>query len=95
MMGIWKMVAQAKVYFGQASLYLSAANFILLLATVKQSYNIQFSAWILVPIGLLGTLLIGWIDYRFVLWHQQEHANKMNDIKEQLDRIESKLEKLK
>jgi UDP-N-acetylmuramyl pentapeptide phosphotransferase/UDP-N-acetylglucosamine-1-phosphate transferase len=86
-------LAQMKVYFGQASLYLSAANFILLLAAVKQSYNINFSAWILVPVGIVVTMLVGWIDYTFILKHQQEHTNKMNDIKDQLDRIEKMFEK--
>jgi hypothetical protein len=91
-MKVFEWIAQLKVYFGQASLYLSGANFILLLAAVKQSYALPFSAWFLIPVGIFVTIGVGWLDYTFILKHQQEHTNKMNDIKDQLDRIEKRLE---
>lgn len=88
---IFKALAKMKVYFSGASLYLSGANFILLLATVKQSYSLPFSGWWLVPIGGVVAIGVGWLDYTFILKHQQEHTNKQNDIKDQLDRIERRL----
>lgn len=90
-MKILNNIAKLKVYFGGASLYLSIINFILLLATFKLTYHIDVSAYFIVPIGLAFTLLLGWLDYKFILKPQQIYTNKTNDIKEQLDRIEEKI----
>lgn len=87
-------LAEFKVYFSSASMYLSIINFILLLATFKLTYGINISAFILVPIGFLFVLLVGFLDYKLILSHQSKHINKKNDLKNQLNRVEDKLDKL-
>ena len=62
-----------------------------MLATFKRSYGITISAYIIVPVGFLGTIIIGWLDYNYIRKYENEHQNKMNDIKEQLNRIEENL----
>lgn len=91
---IFLSVAKVKVYFSSAGLYLSIVNFLLILATFKITYNIQVSAYILVPVGFLLILIVGFIDYKFILKHQNKHFNKQNDLKRQLNRIENKLNKI-
>jgi hypothetical protein len=88
------LIAQTKVYFSNAGIYLSIANFIMILATFKLAYKISISAYILVPAGFLLVLLIGYLDYRLIFLKQTQHINKRNDIKHQLNRIEKKLEQL-
>lgn len=85
------VIAQIKVYFAGASLYISVINFLLIMATFKQLYRIEVSAFVVVPAGLAITIFIGFIDYKYIRRHENEHQNKMNDLKEQLDRIEAKL----
>ena len=91
---LFNFVAQIKVYFSNAGIYLSIANFIMLLATFKLAYNINISAYILIPIGFMAALLIGYLDYKLIFLKQTEHINKRNDIKIQLNRIEKKLEQI-
>jgi len=88
------LIARFKVYFSSAGLYLSIANFLMILATFKLTYNIKISAYILVPIGFLGVILLGFLDYMLILKYQTKHSNKKNSLKHQLDRIEEKLDEL-
>lgn len=85
------VIARCKVYFSSASLYLSVLNFLLVLGTFKQAYGIPLSAWVMIPVGFAGTILVGYLDYRFIRRAETEHANRQNDLKEQLDRIEARL----
>jgi len=87
-------IAKLKVYFSSASLYLNIINFVLILATFKLTYGINISAYILVPIGFIIVLFIGFLDYKLILSYQSKHLNKKNDLKKQLDRIEEKLEEI-
>ena len=89
---MFNAIAKLKVYFSRAGMYISILNFLMLLATFKLSYNIQISAIIIIPLGLIFTLIIGWIDYKLVMVHEMEHVNKQNDIKTQLNIIQKKLE---
>ena len=91
---IFNLIAHIKVYFSNAGIYLSIANFVMILATFKLAYNINISAYALVPIGFVMVLIVGWVDYRFIFLKQTQHINKRNDIKHQLDRIEKKIEEL-
>jgi hypothetical protein len=92
--GVFDLFAKFKVYFGSAAFYLSFVNFILILATFKVSYNIDISAFVLVPLGFFLVLIIGFVDYRVILSRQISHSNKKNDLKSQLDRVEKKLDDL-
>lgn len=87
-------IARFKVYFSSAGLYLSIINFLMILATFKLTYKINISAYILVPLGFIGVLLLGYLDYILILKHQTKHSNKKNNLKHQLDRIEKKLDEL-
>lgn len=88
-------IAKIKIYFGSSALYLSIINFIMILATFKATYNINISAYYIVPIGFVGVIIMGWLDYTLIAKHQIKYANKKNDIKAQLNRLEDKINKLK
>lgn len=84
-------LAKLKVYFLRAGTYVNIINFLLILATFKLTYSINISSFIVVPIGFLIVLLVGYIDYKIIMKNEIEHTNKQNDIKIQLDRIENML----
>jgi len=85
---IGKQIGETKVYFVGASVYLNIINFILLLLASNKLYEMGFSPLIVVPIGFLLVILLGYIDYKFVLKHQLAHINRQNNIKKQLNRVE-------
>lgn len=87
-------IAKFKVYFSSAGLYLSVVNFLMILATFKLTYGIDISAFILVPLGFIGVIILGYLDYILILKYQTKHSNKKNDLKHQMNRIEKKLDKL-
>ena len=75
------------VYYSGVAPYISIVNFSLILATFKQTFNLQVSAYVIVPIGILGALLVGYIDYKLLLPHRLARANKQNDIKGDVNEI--------
>jgi hypothetical protein len=87
--------AKLKSYFAFSGIYISMINFSLIIATFKATYDIDVSVFIIIPLGFLTILFIGFMDYNFVFYHQTKHVNKKNDIKIQLDRIEKQLEDMK
>lgn len=87
-------IARFKVIFSSASFYISVLNFALILATFKKTYNIPISAYVIIPLGLISLLIIGLVDYIFILRKQSAMINKKNNIKSQLDRVEKKIDKL-
>ena len=92
---MFNILARFKVYFSRASIYISLLNFLMILATFKLTYNINVSAIIIVPLGMLFTFFIGWLDYNLVMKHEIKHNNKQNNIKTQLDYIQKQLEEIK
>ena len=91
----FEKLANIKVYFGRIGAYLSVINFLMILATFKLSYNIPISAYVIIPIGMIFAILIGYADYRFIMKYEIEHSNKQNNIKKQLDKIQKLLEEKK
>lgn len=91
MQTIGKFIGQSKVYFVGASVYLNIMNFIMLLLASNKLYMMGFSPLMVVPIGFLGVIFLGYLDYKVVLKHQLAHFNRMNNIKMQLNRIEDKI----
>jgi len=85
---IFTYIAKMKIYMGNVGIYLGMLNFVLLLATFKEVYDINISILILTSIGLLGIIIIGYLDYNYIFLKQTIYTNKRNDIKTQLDRIE-------
>lgn len=90
-MNLIKKLVPLKVYMNRSSSYVSIINFAMLFATFKKTYNINISSFILIPIGFIITLFIGYIDYKFILAKEIQHNNKQNNIKHQLNKIEKKL----
>ncbi len=88
-----KILAKYKVYFGGASLYLSVINFLLAISTVTRLYNINISIWLMIPLGFCGTIFIGWLDYKLIRRYENEHSNRVNDIREYIEKIDIKMDK--
>ncbi len=88
---MFNLLAKIKVYYSRAGIYVSVLNFLMILATFKITYDIQVSAIIIVPIGLLFTLGVGLMDYKLVMKHEIVHSNKQNNIKKQLDEIQKQI----
>ncbi len=93
----------AKVYMARTSSYLSLINtamiFFLFLSNLeKYNIDIDIRMWLipLFVLGLLGMLLFGYLEYRFLFRQEQKTTQSknpyLNDIVERLDRIEKKLE---
>ena len=91
---IFKNIARAKVYVVRSSSYLSILNFTMIIATFKATYNINISNFVLVPCGITAGLFMGYLDYILILRHEIEINNKKNNVKEQIDLIEKKIDQL-
>lgn len=90
-MNFQKLVGQFKVYVGRATGWVGIFNSILLVANFKLLYEIPIPFWALVPLGFLGVIIVGYIDYKLFYRAEWAYSNAQNDIKHQLDRIERKL----
>lgn len=71
----------------QSGTYIGMANFVMLLASVKQLYEINISAYLLVPLGFLVMIALGFIDYQFISQHYIKHVNRKNDVKQDTELI--------
>lgn len=83
--------AELKIYYSSAAIYVSMINFLMIIATAKKTYDMQVSLFLIIPVGIIIAIIIGWLDYTYIMKHQLKHTNKKNDIKIQLNRIEEKL----
>jgi len=91
---ILENIARFKLLFGRASGYMGILNFLMILANLKLSYGIKLSAFIIVPIGFVGILVIGSLDYFLIMRREMKMCNTQNDLKHQLNRIEAILENM-
>ena len=91
---LFELIAKCKVYVMRSATYITILNFLMIIATFKKTYNIPISSFILVPCGVIGGLILGWIDYKVILSRETIMNNKQNNVKHQIDRIESKLDQL-
>ena len=94
-MNIFSSIAKFKVYYGNATFYLSIINFSMLLASTKLLYGINIPLITVVPLAFLGLLVVGYADYKFVSPKTLIYVNKKNDMKHQLNRIEETLKEIK
>lgn len=94
-LGLFYKLAKLKVYILRTTTYLSLINFVLILATFKNVYDIQISNFILIPVGVLFGLFIGILDYVLILKHETEFQNKKNDVKHQITNIENMVREIK
>ena len=86
-MNLFRKMGTLMVYFQSMAPYISIVNFSLILATFKQAFHLEISAYLIVALGLLSTLLMGYLDYTFILPHRIAKANKQNDIKQDVKDI--------
>lgn len=63
-------------------------NTVLTFATFKKVYNIPINLWIFIPIVLLFGFIIGYLDYEYISPYYTRHANKKNNLQDQITRIE-------
>lgn len=85
---LFNLIAIFKVLFLRSGSYIGVINFILLIGTFKQTYNMEFSFYYVVPLAFLLILIIGYLDYKLILFSETRIANTKNDIKIQLNRME-------
>jgi len=93
-MAITKNIGKAVVYYQSAAKYVGIINFILILATFKATYNINISNTIIIPIGIIGIIIIGTIDYKYILKHQIAHQNEQNNLLQEIRKANKKIEEL-
>ena len=84
--------SKLKYYYDNSKTYTTVLSFILTLTTWQKVYNIKINFIVLSIVSIIIITFIGYLDYKFLLNKYTEHGNKKNDIKEQLDRIEQRLE---
>jgi len=90
-MNLFELVARWKLYLNRTASYLSILNFILIFLTFKKTYNINIPSIIIIPVCIILSIIIGWIDYLLIMPREIIWNNKQNDVKKQIDRIEKKL----
>lgn len=84
--------AMLKNYFSQGNIYMGIANFFITMFTWLAVLRLSFFWYLVIPtLGLLLVTLVGALDFYYIKKHEVRHANTMNDMKEQLDRIEEKM----
>lgn len=94
-MNLFKFVAYFKTYFNSLSSYLGIVNFVLLLLTFKNVYGINIKAYIIVLFALLVGLIVGFIDYKYIIREQNIISNNKNDLKSDLKKVMKELKIIK
>lgn len=83
--------AKLKNYFSQGNIYMAIANFVITLATWHAAASVKMPLIFILPLGFSLIIIVGFIDFQLVKKHEVKHSNTMNDMKEQLNRIEAHL----
>lgn len=84
---ISKVIGKGTVYYQSAIKYVGMVNFLLILATFKATYELEISAWLLIPVGLFIAMIVGYIDYRFIIKHQIAHKNEKNNVLKEIREV--------
>ena len=90
-----KFIGNKMVYYQAATKYVGLLNFLLILATFKATYELGISIWVIIPLGFLLVMVVGLIDYKFVMKHQLASINKKNNILIELKEVKKMLEEMK
>lgn len=87
MSSLFRLIAKAKNFGGRTASYLTFLNAYMILATflTVQGYSIPF--YFLLPGMVFMVVLIGSIDYFFILKEELAHINSQNDMKHDLQEI--------
>ena len=89
------LVGEQLVYYLNASKYVSLVNFILILATFHATYDIGINIFIIILVGLIGSQVLGYIDYTYIMKHQMDHANEKNNILKEIQSLRTEINSLK
>jgi len=87
-----KVIGKNIVYYQSAGKYVSIINFLLLLATFKAAYNIGVSAYFIIPIAFVFVMIVGVIDYKFIMRHQIAFVNEKNNILKEIRELRAEIE---
>ena len=95
-MSFTEKIATLKIYLQRAMVYGSVINFLLVAGAFVKIFNIQISFWILSPIILIVSVIVGYIDVEVLKLFKYEFDitkvhNQINEIKEDLELIKKKL----
>ena len=91
MIKLLRLVAKLKNFAMRSAQYFSIVNSYLLIVTFLTVRGINFNYFVLLGALVLLVVVVGTIDYYFVLRYELEHINKMNDVKADLDIIKKHL----
>lgn len=92
------LVARFKIFFGNAGAYISILNFILLVTTnimLLRDKGIVINIPLAVILCFVLVIVIGYLDYKYILYPQAVLINRKNDIMIKLEKIEKDIERLK
>jgi hypothetical protein len=95
-MTIFKTIAKLKVYILRAGTWITIINFILIVSTFIKVWNIQISFWVLSPLIIIVSIIVGYIDVEVLKLFKYENDimnlhNRIEDIKKDLEMIKKKL----
>jgi len=92
---IFKSLAIGKSLIQRAMSYVGIINSFLIVFTFKKVYEIQINSILILFFGFFVLLIVGLIDYYFILKHEYEHNNNRNDLKNDSKKIIKELEEIK
>ena len=93
-MKFFEVLAWLKNYVTRATGWMSIVNLFLILFTFTKVHNIGIAPLFLMIVGMAGIILVGVIDFFWIMRYQMEHANSRNDLKDDLIKIHKKLDSL-
>jgi cobalamin biosynthesis protein CobD/CbiB len=93
---ISKKIAKLKVYLQRAMIYGSVINFILIIGTFIKVWGISLSFWLLIPLTIIPSIIVGYIDVEVLKLFKYENDimnlhNRIEEIKKDLEKIKEKL----
>lgn len=89
---IFKYIAKMKNFGGRTMQYAGYINSLLIIMTFLSVRGYEtISTFTILPILILIVLIIGYLDYRFIMKEEISHMNAQNNIKTDLEKIKQKL----
>jgi hypothetical protein len=93
---LFKKIAKLKVYILRAGSWVTIVNFILIAGTFINVWQIKISFWVLAPLILIASAIVGYIDVEVLKLFKYENDimnlhNRIDEIKKDLEAIKKKL----
>jgi len=92
---VGKPLGRLFVIYQGAGIYISFFNFLLLILTLRGTYNLDFPVWLVLPLALFVVWLIGKFHYMYVMKHLIAMANEKNNILSEVRDLRRVVESLK